>query len=227
MSISKEQSYVVAGAAIAVIGYGIWAYVSAAEADQPQDKIGKHVSVIEEAHKFFEDTDKEAKQTLYKTEAFKRSDMVSDVSYKLAYALNRGGETFQGHVEMKFTLSHDSCKSDDIFVDYRGDKVHILNINGKILSGGNPFHGHRIHFPKEYLKQGVNQVEIRFTSAYVRDCAGIQYFKDKDDGEEYLYSDFEPHSCHNSFPCFDQPDLKATYEFLAVVPKGWSVFSNS
>ena len=59
-------------------------------------------------------------KSLYKKEAFERSGEVENVAYKLAYALNRGGETFQGQVQIKFELTHDSAESDNIFVDYKG-----------------------------------------------------------------------------------------------------------
>jgi len=59
----------------------------------------------------------------------------------------------------------------------------------------------------------------------VRDCEGIHYYKDSADDEEYLYSQFEAASAHKAFPCFDQPNLKAPYTFLAVVPKSWIVLS--
>jgi len=76
-------------------------------------------------------------------------------------------------------------------------------VNDNKITTGNPFRDHRIYFPKEHLKLGVNKVTIRFTSKYVRDCEGVNYFKDNDDGEEYLYSDCEPANCHKAFPCFD------------------------
>jgi aminopeptidase N len=59
----------------------------------------------------------------------------------------------------------------------------------------------------------------------VRDCQGIHYFKDTDDGNEYLYSQFEAADAHKAFPCFDQPDMKAPYEMLVFVPQGWIVLS--
>ena len=40
------------------------------------------------------DPAKSEKRPLYKQEAFKRSEQVKNVSYKLFYALIRGGETF-------------------------------------------------------------------------------------------------------------------------------------
>ena len=156
-----------------------------------------------------------------------RSNFVSEVGYRLAYALPKGGKTFEGNVTVWFNLSAEGATSDNIFVDYRGEKVHTLTINGKDVSSGNPFHDHRVYFAKEHLAEGKNEVSIRFTTKIVRDCQGVNYFLDNDDGEEYMYSDCEPFHCHKIFPCFDQPDLKAKYTFLCVVSKDWKVFANS
>ena len=214
---------------MALVGYGIWAYVRAPAPgeEEPKETEDKSITALEESFKFFSDPTTKEVKTLYKTEADKRSEQVSDVSYRLAYALNRGGETFHGKVEVSFSLTKQSAEADDIFVDYRGDKVHSLEINGNSVTTGNPFRDHRIYFDKQFLKQGENKVQVRFTSNYTRDCQGVQYFKDKDDNEEYIYSDNEPQSCHKAFPCFDQPDMKASYRLLAVVPKHWNVFSNA
>jgi len=96
MSLSKEQTQLIAaGAAIAVIGYGIWSWVQNKGESEGQEN-DKKLTVIEEAHKLFVDAQAEGVKTLYKKEAFKRSSEVTDVSYKLAYALNRGGDTFEG-----------------------------------------------------------------------------------------------------------------------------------
>jgi aminopeptidase N len=91
----------------------------------------------------------------------------------------------------------------------------------------NVFRNHRIYFPKESLASGQNTVVIRFVSNYVRDCQGIHYFVDKDDNEEYLYSQHEAADAHKAFPCFDQPDMKAPYKLLALVPKGWEAISTT
>ena len=173
----------------------------------------------------FTDPKASEKQPLYKTEAMQRSQDVNDVRYRLMLALLRGGKTYQGHVEIKFTLTATSAKSDQIFVDYRGEQVLALWINGEQVLEGTPFRGHRIYFPVNLLKEGENTVSVRFESKYVRDCQGIHYFVDKDDGEEYLYSQFEAADAHIAFPCFDQPDMKAPYQLMALVPKGWVALS--
>jgi hypothetical protein len=55
---------------------------------------------------------------------------VSDVRYQIAYSLPRGGETFEGNVNVWFNLTAEGAQSGDIYVDYRGEKVHSLQING-------------------------------------------------------------------------------------------------
>ncbi|HEY2306427.1 MAG TPA: aminopeptidase N, partial [Streptosporangiaceae bacterium] len=46
------------------------------------------------------------------------------------------------------------------------------------------------------------------------------------DGGVYLYSDLETFDAHRMYACFDQPDLKATFEFTVTVPAQWRVVSN-
>ena len=55
----------------------------------------------------------------------------------------------------------------------------------------------------------------------------MQYFKDNEDSLEYVYSFLAPDFCHIIFPCFDQPDLKATHKTCIVAPEDWDVISNS
>lgn len=138
-------------------------------------------------------------KTLYKTDAIKRASLVSDISYEIAYALHRGGNTFVGHVKIKFVMS----QFEDTFLDYKGETVHWIKVNGQEITDYNPFENDKIILKKNPLMQGVNFVEIRFESRYVRDCEGIHYYKDTGDGEEYLYSQFEAASAHKAFPCFD------------------------
>ena len=69
--------------------------------------------------------------------------------------------------------------------------------------------GYRLNDPGALLRP-----RTRSTSSYENDYDhtgdGFHQFKDPEDGEEYLYSNFEPYEAHRLFPCFDQPDIKAT-----------------
>lgn len=172
----------------------------------------------------FVDANAEGVKTLYRTEAFERSENVSNVKYRIAYALLRGGERFHGQSKIWFDLKE---VTDKVFVDYRGEKLLSLKVNGTHITEGAPFHDHRIYFDKQHLTTGANTVELRYISNYVKDCEGVQVYEDKDDNEEYLYSNHEPFNAHKGFPCFDQPDIKASYTFLVVAPRAWLVVANS
>lgn len=41
-----------------------------------------------------------------------------------------------------------------------------------------------------------------------------------------MYTQFEADFCHYVFPCFDQPDLKATWQFSCKTEADWTVISN-
>jgi len=53
----------------------------------------------------------------------------------------------------------------------------------------------------------------------------MHHFKDEADNQEYIYTELEPFNCHVWFPCFDQPDLKATYRMMVLAPTDWTVVS--
>lgn len=76
---------------------------------------------------FFTDDQASEIVPLYEKEAMQRSKDITNVSYKLAYALLRGGQNFHGQVEITFDLSE---PNDNIFADYKGEQVHKIIVNG-------------------------------------------------------------------------------------------------
>ena len=52
-------------------------------------------------------------------------------------------------------------------------------------------------------------------------------FEDPVDGRVYLHSQFAEHATYRAYPCFDQPDLKATFDFKVKAPGDWVVVSNT
>ena len=73
---------------------------------------------------------------------------------------------------------------------------------------------------------GRNQVSLDFVNLYKKEGCGLHSFTDSEEGEQYLYSQFESDYCRWVFPCFDQPDIKAKWFLTCVVDKQWTVISN-
>jgi aminopeptidase N len=175
---------------------------------------------------------------LYKTEAEKREKLVSNVSYQLLISFLKDADTsvdgsrgkaFYGHVTVKFDLekSFKTANSEDLFLDYFGYGVKNIKLNGKHMSSGIYFHHQRIYFDPSLLKIGdTNVLSVSFKSKYRNDGEGPHLFKDSEDSSEYIYTQFESFYANRAFPCFDQPDIKATLKFRAIVPESWTVIAN-
>jgi aminopeptidase N len=132
-----------------------------------------------------------------------------------------------GNVVIEFMLKklpENNLKS-WLFVDYRGKQINSVKVNGVYLEGEASYCNERIHIPASMAKLGRNYVEVYFESEYVSDCYGVHRYRDKEDGERYIYTNLEPANCHKWFPCFDQPDLKAKYKLLVGAPSSWRIIS--
>ena len=83
------------------------------------------------------------------------------MTYKLAYALYRGGNSYEGKVQIGFDLTQSfqdlltknpENAPKQIFIDYKGEKIHKLVVNGTQVVSGDPFHDHRIHIEVSALR---------------------------------------------------------------------------
>jgi aminopeptidase N len=75
--------------------------------------------------------------------------------------------------------------------------------------------GHVV-IPVEMTAAGLNHIEFEF-------LAGDEALNRND---EFLYTLFVPARAQLTFPCFDQPDLKARYTLTLTVPEGWQAVAN-
>jgi aminopeptidase N len=72
-----------------------------------------------------------------------------------------------------------------------------------------------------------NELRVEAYCRFMNTGEGLHRFEDPVDGSVYLYSQFETADAKRMFACFDQPDLKATYQLTVRVPADWKVVSNT
>ena len=72
-----------------------------------------------------------------------------------------------------------------------------------------------------------NELVIELEALYSKTGEGLQLSVDPVDNEVYLYSQGETAYIRKMYPCFDQPDLKATFQLTVVAPSHWEIISNS
>ena len=164
-----------------------------------------------------------ARAFLTKSEAEKRFLSVADVKYNLDFNLGEDDDEFTGNTRVDFLFRE--AVDGSIFLDFSGGKIKTIKINGR--EEAIQYDGKRVTIKNVNLKVGdYNRAEIDFTHPYSNTGDGLHYFRDPYDHKVYVYTNLEPYNANQVFPCFDQPDIKATYIVTVNAPKDWRVISN-
>lgn len=161
------------------------------------------------------DEEKYTEEGVSKLLAVYRRATISDVSYRLTFAIPGTREApIEGQAVIEFTLG---SRREPLLLDFRvtGEHLKSLVINGdtippKIKNG-------HIVVPEKHLKRSYNKIEAQFR-------AGDMSLNRNDD---FLYTLFVPDRASTAFPCFDQPDIKARYNLTLDLPLGYRAMSNS
>ncbi|MFL5812515.1 MAG: aminopeptidase N [Bdellovibrionia bacterium] len=179
--------------------------------------------------------------------AWLRAHQLGKVTYVLWFGLDSASENYEGRVvanfelkDLKKTIPADVMKdvrdvAQIVALDFEGGQIESIGINGTPINLTEKnshiktrYDGHRIYFhTSELLASGANRIAIAFTQKFSADGRGFHRFKDPEDGKVYLYTNSEPYDAHLIFPCFDQPDLKASYELTVEAPPEWQIVSNT
>ena len=161
------------------------------------------------------------KDVLTQIEAEARAPRVTDLAYELRLELTRGAATYHGQL----TASFQHSGSGPLFLDFTGHRIETLEVNGTTVAAPN-WSGTRLTIDGALLAPATT-VRVVYENEYDHTGDGFHQFIDPQDGEEYLYTNFEPYSAHKLFPCFDQPDIKATYHLTVTAPASWELIANS
>ncbi|WP_206486247.1 aminopeptidase N [Thalassotalea sp. G2M2-11] len=165
---------------------------------------------------------RQASESLFEDYAKMRAQQVSNVSYNLQVTIDNKGETFSGVTELNFDLAENN--QNDLTIDFDEGTVNSVSVNGKPVKFD--YEKWFITIPASELSAGKTQVTVDYQRPYSTDGSGLHRFVDPENGEVYLYTDFEPYDANRLFPHFDQPDLKATYTMQVTAPAHWQVITS-
>ncbi|MHC0439874.1 M1 family aminopeptidase [Flavobacterium sp. 3-210] len=144
-----------------------------------------------------------------------RKKQISDVQYELSFEIpNKKNEEINSALTVNLNLS--DVRQPLVF-DFKEKSQNIKSVsaNGKNIAIIHE-NGH-IVIPAENLISGKNAISISF-------IAGNLSLNRNDD---FLYTLLVPDRASTLFPCFDQPDIKATYKLSLSVPKDWTVLAGA
>ncbi|WP_030456777.1 aminopeptidase N [Herbidospora cretacea] len=159
---------------------------------------------------------------LTRDEARERARLLTVQSYSVELDLTEGDERFESVTTVHFTCAQPGA---DTFIDLHNARVRSVVLNGARLDAG-AYDEEAGRFPLSGLAEH-NELRIDADCAYMRTGEGLHRFVDPVDKRVYLHSQFETADAHRMYACFDQPDLKATFELTVLAPADWQVISNS
>jgi aminopeptidase N len=157
---------------------------------------------------------------LTRDEARRRAELIHTPLYDISLDLTQDSDTFTCEATIHF-LCHEPGA--DSFIDFLAPALDSCELNGEEVER-DAFNGARITLKN--LRE-ANELHIIGTCRYENIGSGLSKFRDPVDHKIYLHSQFETFSAHRMFPCFDQPDLKATFTFTVLAPSDWIVVSNN
>src|SRR5512146_74223 len=163
--------------------------------------------------------EKTVTSNLTRDEAAERARLLRVESYQVELDLTGGETTFGSVTTVRFSCLRPGTAT---FADLTAPEVSQIILNGSELPAS-AFDGDRIALQ---ALAGSNELTVRAQCAYSRSGEGLHRFTDPADKAVYLYSDLETFDAHRIYACFDQPDLKATFEFTVLCPDTWQVISN-
>ncbi|MFE2534200.1 aminopeptidase N [Streptomyces sp. NPDC059371] len=161
---------------------------------------------------------------LTREEAQQRAKLLTVDSYEVELDLSgaQEGGTYRSVTTVRFDSAETGAES---FIDLVAPAVHEVTLNGDPLDPAEVFEDSRIALPG--LLEGRNVVRVVADCAYTNTGEGLHRFVDPVDQQAYLYTQFEVPDARRVFASFEQPDLKATFQFTVKAPTGWTVISNS
>ncbi|GAB1329605.1 aminopeptidase N [Streptomyces sennicomposti] len=167
-------------------------------------------------------------ENLTREEARERAALLSVDGYEVSLDVRSavggpegdGPRTFRSVTTIRFRCNEPGANS---FADLVAPSVTAVSLNGRDLDPGEVFDGSRILL--EDLAAD-NELVVDAQCAYSRTGEGMHRFVDPEDGEVYLYTQYEPADSRRVFANFEQPDLKAPFRFEVRAPKDWTVWSN-
>ena len=157
---------------------------------------------------------------LTRIEAEERKAVIeAPIHYHVDLDLTVGAKNFGS----KSFICFNAKPGSSTFLDLIADEVTSIDLNGKSLDPAVAFQDNRIELTD--LKE-KNEITVEARCRYSNTGEGLHRSVDPSDGNIYLYSQFEVPDARRVYAVFDQPDLKATFDFKVLAPASWIVTSN-
>ena len=139
-----------------------------------------------------------------------RKQTIDDVKYQLYFDLVEN----KGVVSIDYTID----KAQEIIIDFRNTElITYVGLGDSYECPEFACANEHIILPASETHRGQNAITIHFDI----DNQSLNR------SEDFLYTLLVPDRARTLFPCFDQPDMKASYQLNLIIPETWVAVSNT
>jgi len=160
------------------------------------------------------DTTKIPQEGVSKKLAERRKATISDITYDISFDIPENtSEPIGGHESISFRMT-DPVKQ--LVLDFDAPESNLQEVKVEGHPVPYDFINEHILITGEHLQTGKNTVQITFTAGDLS----------MNRNPDYLYTLFVPDRASTAFPCFDQPDMKASFKLDLEIPSQWKAVTN-
>ncbi|WP_378738501.1 aminopeptidase N [Nocardia brasiliensis] len=161
---------------------------------------------------------------LTRDQAIERASTVSVDNYRIDLDLTDGaGKPGEQTFFSRSTVTFSATPGASTYIDLVARGVRSAVLNGTALDVSDYDESTGIALTG---LAATNELVVEADCEYSHTGEGLHRFVDPTDDAVYLYSQFETADAKRMFACFDQPDLKATFDVSVTAAPDWKVISN-
>ncbi len=143
-----------------------------------------------------------------------RTQSISNIEYDLKFIIPDSiHREINAEMDIQFELK---TLKQPLILDFSAPPDYMKNVVTNEKKIFEIINGHVV-IPRSSLKKGKNQIHLSFRAGETS----------LNRNKEFLYTLFVPDRASTAFPCFDQPNMKATYTLEIEMPDSWTAISNA
>lgn len=142
-----------------------------------------------------------------------RRGQLSDIHYGLSFEIPEDhGQPIPADLSLEVTVH---ALDQPLYLDFNEDRGHLLSLTVNGTETAIIHEQEHLIIDPHALQIGKNTIDIDFMAGELS----------LNRNADFLYTLLVPDRASTLFPCFDQPDLKATYQLTVTAPKDWEVLT--
>lgn len=154
-------------------------------------------------------------------------ETVAPTSYEVQLTLDPSKDNFSGSIDIKVNVKQPVqtiwLNATKINVEQASVTAGGKSLTGKPVPAGNDFLGLEL---ESQVPVGPAEIRIRYTgNVRKQDSSGV--FEMEDNGNHYIFTQFESTDARGAFPCFDEPSYKVPWQLTLNVPQQDTAISNT